>query len=217
MRNRFFSPAHPPAGFSLAKKTDSVYTYIVDKNTVEQINRIVKRIKDGEIGAVRDLHALLGNRIKFISLKFMKDSFDAEDETQEFWAKITVYCAKCGYFTNAADFLCACFVNQCRMRLRAKKREIRTVTLEDVERFETGAAYYDTDVRRYALKQSFDRAKKKMSDEEKLVFALICYEEMSVREAAKELGWSKSKAERVRQGMMKILKQTLTEDGWDDR
>lgn len=166
------------------------------------------------MGAVRDLHAFLGNRIRFIALKYMKNSFDADDETQSFWSEIGVYCAKCGYFTNAADYLCTCFENQCRMRLRAQKRQAKTVSLEDVENYEAGTKY-DLTMRQYALKQSFERAAKQMTEEERLVFALVCYEEKSVREIASELRLSRSHVERTRQKVMAILKRTLTEDGWD--
>ena len=72
-------------------------------------------------------------------------------------------------------------------------------------------------MRQQDLKESFAKARERMTPKERQVFALVCYAEASVREIAKQLGLSKSAAARLRKSMTDKLKQTLTEDGWDSR
>lgn len=185
----------------------------MDKITVSKINDCIARIKNGELNAVSDLHTLLGNRIRFIALKYMKKTYDADDEVQNFWADIVKYCNKCKYLTNGFDYLTTCFENQCKMRLRSAKRHC-AVDYETIERYEAGI---DPGIalRQIALKKSFDRAKERMTEEERIVFALTCYGGENVRAIAEEIGKSKSQTERIKQKAMEKVKTVLIEDGWD--
>lgn len=107
------------------------------------------------------------------------------------------------------------FDNLCKEKLKTERRKGFIISLEVINEFEENLVVDgDLEFERMALRQSFAKAKSKMNDAEKLVFAMILYGEMSVRQIAKAAGFSKSKAERIRQSCMAILETTLTDDGW---
>ena len=188
----------------------------MDKQDLVKVNRCIERIKRGEGRApIEDLYALVGNAIRFAGLRYLGDTPEAEDEVQDFWLDIEAICAKCSVVSNGYGYLRKVFDNRCRMRLRSLSRAPTPLSAEALDAYE-GGGDPDLSLRQQALKESFERAKGKMNELERKVFALVCYGEASVRDIAKQLDMSKSQVARIRQSMTVILKEVLVQDGWDN-
>ncbi|MBO4535243.1 MAG: sigma-70 family RNA polymerase sigma factor [Clostridia bacterium] len=187
----------------------------MDRQALAKVNQCIDRIKSGEGRApIEDLYALLGNSIRFAALRYLGDTPEAEDVVQDFWLHIEGICAKCALTFNGYGFLRKAFDNLCRDRLRSLARAPQGVDTEVLDAYD-GGGDPELTVRQQALKESFAKAQSKMNEEERKVFALVCYEEMSVRDIAKVLDMSKSQVARIRKSMTDILKAVLIEDGWD--
>ena len=177
---------------------------------------LIGKIAAGDrLNAVEDLHALIGGRLRFVAVRFFRNDFDADDAVQDFWANIVTYAVKCRYTVNTFSYLMKCFENQCKMTLRKKNARKNVLSVEDVDRYESLSSDGGLNVRQIALKQTFLKAQKRMTDDERRVFAFVLYDEATVRDVAKELNMSKSQVARVRQSAMQKLEQALREDGWD--
>ena len=185
----------------------------MEREVKNQINGLIERIRRGDKDAVAALHALLGNKLRFIAVKFFHNDFDADDAVQDFWLHIVDYCQKYKFSVNAYSYLCKCFENQCLSALRKKGVRERVMSVEDVALYERPQG--DVSERQYALKQTFERAEKEMTDDERRVFALSLYGDETVREIADELGMSKSQAARLRASAVEKVKAALIKDGWD--
>ena len=187
----------------------------MDKNTIDKINDYIVRIKNGDKSAIKPLHATIGVNLRFIAFNYFGSWFAADDITQNFWLNIEKYCKNYRYVYNGLNYLTRIFDNICKKNYANQQEKRSIISLEEINEFEENLIVdpepnYD----RVALKQSFDKAKARMSGAEKSVFAMILYGEMSVREIARASGLTKSTAERIRQSCMRILKQTLDDDGW---
>ena len=188
----------------------------MDRQTLAKVNQCIDRIKSGEGRApIEDLYALIGNSIRFAALRYLGDSPEAEDVVQDFWLHIEGICAKCAWTFNGYGYLRKAFDNMCRSRLRSLARAPQGVDVEVLDAYEAKGGDPELTVRQQALKESFAKAQAKMNEEERRVFALVCYEEMSVRDMAKQLDMSKSQVARIRKSMTETLRAVLIEDGWD--
>jgi len=157
----------------------------------------------------------MGNRLKFIAIKFFKNSYDADDLVQDFWLDIKKHCSKFWYSTNGYGYLAKILQNMAITKLRKASKRQPPLTLNDIIEFEDKKYDFERTIRQASLCETFERGMNLMTEEERKVFALICYEEMTVRGIAKELNISKSTAERLRQSALKILGKILAEEGWD--
>ena len=188
----------------------------MDQSKLTAINRCIERINRGEGRApIEDLYALMAGYVRFAAVRYLGETPEADDVVQEFWLRIEQVAAKCRPY-NGYGYLCKTVDNMCRMRLRAASSRNVPLTDEVIEHFESERTPELT-LRQQDLKESFAKARERMTPKERQVFALVCYAEASVREIAKQLGLSKSAAARLRKSMTDKLKQTLTEDGWDSR
>lgn len=184
-------------------------------NTIEEINKCIKKINGGDNDAITDLHRCLGAHLHFIAIRYLKNGAEAEDAVQDFWADIHKYCSRCWYTANGFNYFAKVFENLVKMRLRKQKREAITISIEDIAEHESYTANLDLMARQISLKDTVDKGIKQMSDEEKKIFLLVCYEDKTVRQIAQILGISKSNVQRLREKSMAIIKRVLIEDGWD--
>ncbi|NCA66484.1 MAG: sigma-70 family RNA polymerase sigma factor [Clostridia bacterium] len=184
-------------------------------NTIEKINKCIKEIREGNNAAITVLHEHMGSHLYFIAVRYLKNRMEAEDAVQDFWLDIHKYCSRCWYVANGFNYFTKIFENLVKMRLRKQKRNILPLNIDDIAEFEKSTEDLDLLVRQIALRDTFDRAIIQMTDDEKKVFMLVCYEEKTVRQIAKVLFISKSNVQRLRQRAIDIVKQVLIEDGWD--
>lgn len=186
------------------------------KGTADKINEYIIRIKNGDISAIGPLHLLVGAQLRLKSLKYFDNDPIADDALQEFWIRIEKYCKKYRFVGNGLHFLERIFDNLCKEISKKEQRKRSTISIEAINLYEENLVV-DDDLshEQIALRQSFAKAQGLMSPEVRQVFNLTLYGEMSVREIAKACGFSKSKAARLRNDGIAILKQTLIADGWD--
>ena len=190
----------------------------MDKNTTDKISDYIMQIKNGDTAAIEFLHDAVGVGLRFIAFKYFGSWSAADDVTQEFWLNIEQYCKKYRYIGNGYHYLTHVFDNLCRKNYNERQGKCSIISLDVINEFEENLVVDpDIDFNRLALRQSFEKAKARMDNEEKSVFAMILYGEMSVREIARATGFSKSKAARIRQSCMSILKRTLDDDGWGNK
>ena len=190
----------------------------MDKNHIDKINDCIVQIKNGNTAAIESLHDAIGVSLRFIAFHYFGSWSAADDVTQEFWLNIETYCKKYRYMGNGYHYLARVFDNLCRQNYNERQGKSSIISLEVINEFEENLVVdSDIDFNRLALRQSFDKARARMNDEEKLVFAMILYGEMSVRDIARATEFSRSKAARIRQSCMSILKQTLDDDGWGNK
>jgi len=184
---------------------------------LEKVNKCISRIKRGDhVRAVEDLYDLIGRPIRLIATKYFGNSFDIDDAAQDFWANVVEFCQKCRPFSNGYNYLLKCFENQCRMNIRAERKATGRMSVSDLADYENRLVARDgLSAEETALRMSFEKALKLMTEEERAVYALTLYGEKTVREAAETLGFSKSKTDRIKQSVMEKLKTVLTIDGWD--
>ena len=184
---------------------------------VEKINKCIIRIRRGDYThAVEELYDLIGRPLRVIAHKYFSNDYDVDDAVQDFWASVVDFCQKCRYFTNGYNYLLKCFENLCRMSVRAEKRAMGRMSVSDIADYENKLeAKEGLSAEETALRVTFEKAVKAMTEEERAVYVLTLYGEKTVREAAKELGFSKSKTDRIKQSVMEKIKSTLLGDGWD--
>ena len=183
-----------------------------NRERAKEVNECIRKIKEGEYEAVDELYRLMGNAITYRSFKYFGNSMEKDDVIQDFWADIDVFCEKCVVPVNGFSYLLKCFENMCRMRLRASARH----PVVSLDAFGEQRATDTFSEEGAALRTSFEKAKARMTDEEREVFSRVCYGQESVREIAAGMGISKSKADRLRIKVMETVKSVLTEDGWDE-
>ncbi|NCA68353.1 MAG: sigma-70 family RNA polymerase sigma factor [Clostridia bacterium] len=187
----------------------------MDCGTVEKINRCIKDIREGNGDAVTDLHNYMGTHLTFIAIRYLKNPDRAEDAVQDFWADIHKYCNRCWYVANGFNYFTKIFENMLKMRLRKEKRIIIPLNIDDIIEHDNYTENIDLLIRQIALRETFARGLSRMTDNEKRVFLLVCYEDKTVRQIAKILQLSKSNVERLKQSSTAIIKTVLIEDGWD--
>ena len=189
----------------------------MDLVKVEKINKCISRIKRGDrTRAVEELYDLIGRPIRVVANKYFSNAFDVDDAVQDFWASIVDFCQKCRYFTNGYNYLLKCFENLCRMNVRSEHRAAGRMSVSDIADYENKlVAKEGLSAEETALRASFEKAVKGLTEEERAVYVLTLYGEKTVREAAEELGFSKSKTDRIKKSVLEKIKSTLIADGWD--
>ena len=188
----------------------------MEREKLEKVNKCIGRIKRGDhVRAVEDLYDLIGRSIRLVAAKYFGSPFDVDDAAQDFWANIVEFCQKCHLLSNGYNYLLKCFENQCRMNIRAERKATGRMSLSDIADYENSLVAKDgLSAEETALRLSFQKALKTMTDEERAVFTLTLYGEKTVRETAETLGFSKSKTDRLKQSVLEKLKTILTNDGF---
>ena len=189
----------------------------MDLIKVEKINKCIIRIKRGDrTRAVEDLYDLIGRPLRVVANKYFSNDYDVDDAVQDFWANVVDFCQKCRFITNGYSYLLKCFENLCRMNVRAERRTTGRSSLSDIADYENKLeAKEGLSAEETALRATFEKAVRSMTEEERAVYVLTLYGEKTVREAAEELGFSKSKIDRIKKTVLEKIKSTLISDGWD--
>ncbi len=186
----------------------------MNQHTIHIVNNCITRIKAGDnYSAVEELYAVICNRVRFIALRYTKNDYDADDLVQDFWQNISNYCSKYrdgnGYF-----FLCKILSNNCIDWLKQKGKETSIISLEDIDHYESLSCEDATD-RQLDMDELHRKATEKMTERERIVYAYIIYEGLSIRNTSRELGVSKSEVARLRKNALKKVEITMKEMNWD--
>lgn len=186
---------------------------MVSQHDNELIKRCLVAIKQGDRQAVEELHACIGNHIRFIALKYAPTDWDADDLVQDFWLHIDDYAASYQLGSGYA-YLAKCFNNYCLRWAHNRSVEPKTVSVEMVDLYEERLDE-DATVRQLAVKELFAKAAATMTPEERLVYALSVHEGKSIRAIAADLGRSKSEVGRLHKSAMDKLAKVIRESGWE--
>ena len=189
----------------------------MDVVTVHKINQCILRIRSGEgAPAIEELYGYIGNTLRIVAVKYFKSTPDIDDIVQDFWANVETFCRKYRLLKNGYYYLLTCFENLCKMKLRAEKRPVGRLSVEDIGLLEgVLAAKEEISERQVLLQVAFEKAREGMTERERMVMTLLVHGDMTVRRIAEELSLSKSQAGRLVKTVMEKLKITLKEEGWD--
>ncbi len=187
----------------------------MDRELIEKVNNCIRKISEGDREYIEILHELIGSVLYFKAYKYFHNKEESEDLVQDFWMNINTYCSKYRYIQNGYGYLIKTFENSALMKLRQLKRVPAPLDLETIITFEKDNVKSDLSERQIALKDTIERCTKDFTELERKIFALICYEDKTIRQITKEVDASKSTIHRLRQKIMEMLENTLKEDGWD--
>lgn len=180
----------------------------MDKKRKREINDCVLSIKTNrDMQSVCALHSFTGGVFRHIALRYLGNSPDVEDVVQDFWADIFETVSKYRYNTNAFAYLCKCFtntvINYCIKKGRDINKKAYYVDYENV------ASDYGDCIDGAMLESIVGSAIDALDEEEKTVVQLTYFEDMTVREIAKDLGKSKSQINRIKMSALQNLKLKL--------
>lgn len=187
---------------------------MITEDEIKKVNNCIASIKNGSDEAIVELYTSMGNTIRFIAIRYLKNKYDSEDAVQDFWLNIKKYCNKIWHINNGYKYLCKTMQNLCLIRLRKSRNSKEKLTITDIELFEKYGDDENLNIEQRTLKDIFKQAISKMNDLEKKVFYLWCYEEMSIREMGREINISKSTIHRIKANVEKIIRETLIENDW---
>lgn len=186
-------------------------------DTVRKVNENIERIRNGDEEAVKGLYSLMGLHLRYIAIKYFGDAPLADDILQRFWLHIEYYCQKFRFDGNGFNYLARIFENSCRAEYRRHRREREyRVSIDTVKNIEAGLSTDpEATVQRAALCEAIDNARAQLSPDERLVFDLILYGELSVRDIARLTDRPKTTVGRLRQAAFERVKAILSKNGWD--
>lgn len=180
----------------------------MDKNTKENINRLIVSIQNGNIRAIEELHSIIAPTIRYIALKYLQDDNLADDCVQDFWANINKIASKFIFQVNGFSYLCKVMtnltINYYHKVNRDKKFVMHPVNYEMFDKSHIG-----DNQELVELQIAVESAMKKLSDTEKIIIQETYFQDKSIRSIAKELSISKTHVTRLKQSAQKKLEQEL--------
>ncbi len=172
----------------------------------DNVNRCLLNIKAGRREYVDELHGLIGGALRHVALSILQNSDRADDVLQDFWADIYDIASKYRYTTSAFSYLKTCLrnkvINEYNSGKRKKEYEVHYV---DYDTFPSKPPTVEDSLENVMIKMALG----KLPDEQRVVFELYFFQKCTVREIAKYLKMSKSKADRIRQKAIEAMKNML--------
>lgn len=184
----------------------------MDRDAKEALNALLTRIKEGDEGAVAEVHDIMAPTVRYIALKYLSDADEADDSVQDFWLGIRDYARGFRVRKNAFSYLCRIMtriaINRYRQLNRHRDIEVRYVDYTEV-------ACADDSTEAVALRADVEAAMKKLTTTQRIVIQQTVFEDMTVRQSAKILGKSKTQIARLKNSATEILKRELCADERD--
>lgn len=178
----------------------------MDRFKREEVNVALSGVKNRDENALLSLYNLIGHTIRYIAFKYMKNTADAEDLEQDFWADIYKIADKFLYFTNGFGYLCKVMtnmsINSYRKLYGKGKIDIEYVDYELVDPCATDDDFEGVD-NRITIRKAIN----KLDDIEKIVIQLTIFEDKTISQIGKELGISKSRVGRIKLAAQNKLKK----------
>lgn len=178
----------------------------MDRDTKEALNALLTRIKEGDEEAVSEMYDIIAPTVRYIALKHLSDAEEADDAVQDFWLGIRDYARGFRTRKNAFSYICKIVtrlaIDKYRQQNRRRTREVRYVDYTEV-------ACADDSVGAAGLRADVEAAMKKLSDIQRIIIQETVFEDMTVRQAAKTVGKSKTQVARLKNSAIEILKREL--------
>ncbi len=171
---------------------------------LEQLNRLLRRLADGDADALDGIYLLVGKRMFVLARGIVRNEADAEDVLSDSFLKLARGARSFREGTNGYAFVMRVVRNTAFDLLR--KRKVRAE--EDLDAFfHLTDERYSPERREDAI--ALEAAMEKLSAEEKRLIYYRYYLDLTIREVAEEAGLSKSAAERkmsaVEQKLLALL------------
>lgn len=184
---------------------------MIDKDTKDKIALYLQLIKRGDNSAVEKLHSIIAPTLRYIALKYIHDSFAADDVVQDFWGNIYKLSKGFIYNQNAFSYLCKIMT---RMSINYYKKNISdAVKIQYVDYSKIDIFYKDIDNETVHLRIAVSQALDSLNEREKIVIQETYFESQTVRQIAKTLGISKSSVANIRNSALSKMKSFFeTED-----
>ncbi len=178
------------------------------------INKCLIGIKNRDKECLDLLYDLIAPTIRYISLKYLKNTNDADDLVQDFWADIFRLADNFVLIQNGFRYLCKAMtrkaLNRCEKIGREKNKFVELVEYDKLKNNEIINFTPEID-----LKIAVESVMEELDEIEKIVVQKTYFEDKAIREIAKELKCSKSQVGRIKLEAQDKLKQGLTRLGWD--
>ncbi len=180
-----------------------------------KINRCLEDIKNyGNVEKVSNLYALVGPAIRYIALKYMKDSDAANDLIQDFWADIYNIANDFKYLSNGFNYLCRVMTNRAINEYRNITRQNEYV-MKYVP-YENYVIINEVDIDDFIYaRQLVNKAMSYLNEQEKIIIQETYFLGKTIREIAREMGISKSYTHKLKQRAISIMADAIAIDEID--
>ena len=179
------------------------------KSTKDNINKCIEKIKEEyNRDAVYELHTLIGASIRYIAFNYAKNSVDAEDLVQDFWANIFEIAKGFRYNTNGKSYLLKVMTNRSINAYQKRKRETEAyfamATPEDSKTVDE-----NTVVKDIYNKTLIEKCFAKLTEQEKFIIKETYFLDKTVRDIAEEMNISKSVVSKIKQKALRIMAKVI--------
>lgn len=180
----------------------------MDASRKQRIERLVKDLKTKyDNDYVSELHSLIAASVRYIALKYLQNVSDAEDLVQDFWLNIKRIVDSYHHNRNAFGYLCKAVqnmaINRCKKIQNCRKHEEKYIKFSELYRDS-----YDDE--RYDVQYTVEKAMNCLTDVQKIIIQISCFEDKTIRETAKVLKMPKSSVQREKLLALKLLKEELS-------
>ena len=184
---------------------------MIDKDTKDQIASCLLSINCGDNNAIEKLHSIIAPTLRYIALKYIHDSFAADDVVQDFWANIYKFSRGFIYSQNAFSYLCKIMT---RMSINYYKKHISdTIKIQYVDYSKIDIFAKSNDNETMHLRIAVSQALESLDEREKIVVQETYFENQTIRQIAKTLGISKSLVANIRNSALSKLKSFFEAEG----
>lgn len=179
------------------------------KSEVKDINKLLVELKDNGNGdLVKSLYFLVQPSLQHIALKYLRNTFDAEDICQEFWGNIYKYANKYIYPMNGFSYLCKIMTNITINRYHLIKNTNERVQpgFVDYSKMLISSSLTEEEIEK---RQLVEYALSSLSNTEKIIIQSIFFENKTTREIAKELNISIGLVSKLKKSALLKMKDRL--------
>ncbi len=178
----------------------------MEKSRVQEINKLISQIAHGDENSVCTLYEIMSPTLRYIALKYLRNEHDASDLVQDFWADIVKISQKFHFFQNGFSYLSKVLTNMAINRYYAINKD-KKATAQFVDY--TQISSFDDEFDKKQLRYDVSIAISKLTDIEKIIIQETYFGQKTIRQIAKELKISKSKAFNLKKSALEFLKKEL--------
>ncbi len=179
----------------------------MDKATKERINQYLNGVKAGDNECLDLLYLAISANVRHIALKYLKNTHDADDLVQDFWADIYKIAKGFVFSQNAFSYLCKTMTWMALNRYKKIHNESCKTDIIYVDYSMLGEDTYKNKFDQCEKNIYIDNAISKLPEKERIIIQLVFFEDKTVREIAKELKISKSQVSQLKIEAIEKLKQ----------
>ena len=186
----------------------------MDKERKSTINKYLIGVKSRDKQSLDLLYDEISPTVRYIALKYLRNSFDVDDLVQDFWKDIYKIADGFIFFQNAFSYLCKVMTRRAINRYKSIYRQsVQQISLVDYEI----SRDYSVSVENLEINYIVESAMQKLTKMEKIIVQLTFFEEKTVREIAKEVNLSKSQVGKLKLQALEKLKSEISQNFVDKK